>query len=185
MNENDLKRLQEEVVRLRHTYRVQRGALYLCVLGIVVLSGLEISEPRSALATTTDNEGNLHVRGVIVEDQSGHERVRLGAPLPDPIIHGVRYKRKGPISGLSISDSDGNERGGMVTSDQYSEAFIGLDSQNEQQVLFLVNPKGGVNFDLFDGTGNEANLTVFPKGPKFIMRHQKETLAELPVAVKK
>ncbi len=120
----------------------------------------------------------------MVEDQSGHERVRLGAPLPDPIIHGVRYKRRGAISGLNISDADGNERGGLVTSDKYGEAFFALDSEDQQQVLFLVNPKGGVNFDLFDGAGNEANLTVFPKGPHFVMKRQKETIAELPPAAK-
>jgi hypothetical protein len=54
-----------------------------------------------------DKDGILRVRGLIVEDRNGHERVRLGAPLPDPMIHGVRYKRSGDISGLLISDAAG------------------------------------------------------------------------------
>ena len=64
------------------------------------------------------------MRGLVVEDVNQRERVRLGAPLPDPMIHGVRYKRSGPVSGLIISDAKGNERGGHVTSDQSGEAFF-------------------------------------------------------------
>lgn len=184
MEKDDLGRLEREVQRLRYEYRVQRVALVACFSAIVIVSGLYLSKSGSVLASTTDRDGNLHVRGLIVEDQSGRERVRLGAPLPDPMIHGVRYKRQGSISGLNISDADGNERGGIVTSDKYGEAFLALDSENEQQVLFLVNPKGGVNFDLFDGGGNEANLTVFPKGPHFVMKRQREKITELPAQVK-
>jgi hypothetical protein len=126
-----------------------------------------------AQPSQADGDRILRVRGVIVEDQNGHERVRLGAPLPDPMIHGVRRKRAGPISGLLISDADGNERGGYVTSDTSGEAFFSLDSEDEQQVLFLANPKGGVNFDIFDSKGNEAQILVFPSGPKFTMKRAK------------
>jgi len=127
-----------------------------------------------------DTDGILRVRGLIVEDQNGHERVRLGAPLPDPMIHGVRIKRKGVVSGILISDADGNERGGYVTADKSGEAFLSLDSKDEQQVLFLANPKGGVNFDLFDSKGNEAQILVFPGGPKLTLKKMKETVLELP-----
>jgi hypothetical protein len=129
--------------------------------------------------TQTDKDGILHVRGVVVEDQKGLERVRLGAPVPDPMIHGVRRKRVAPVFGLIISDAAGSERGGFTTND-FGEAFIGLDSEDEQQVLLLANPKGGANFDLFDSKGNEAQLTVFPNGPKLIFKKSKETVLELP-----
>jgi hypothetical protein len=127
-----------------------------------------------------DSGGVLRVRGLVVEDQSGHERLRLGAPLPDPMIHGVRRKRKGPVSGLLISDANGNERGGYVSSDNSGEAFFSLDSEDEQQVLFLANPGGGVNFDLCDSKGNEAEITVFPDGPKFTLKKAQKTVVELP-----
>ena len=127
-----------------------------------------------------DKDGILHVRGVIVEDQNGRERVRLGAPLPDPMIHGVRQKRSGVISGLLISDAEGNERGGYVTSDKYGEAFFTLDSEDEQQVLFLANPKGGVHLDLFDSKGNEESMSVFPDGPKLTFTKAKSKVLELP-----
>lgn len=136
--------------------------------------------PTSVQAQTqTDKDGVLHLRGLVIEDQNGRERARLGAPLPDPMIHGVRRKRVAPVSGLLVSDASGNERGGFTTND-FGEAFIGLDSEDEQQVLFLANPKGGVNFDLFDSKGNEAQLTVFPNGPKLTLKKSKQTVLELP-----
>jgi hypothetical protein len=127
-----------------------------------------------------DKDGILRVRGLIVEDRNGHERVRLGAPLPDPMIHGVRYKRSGDISGLLISDAAGNERGGYVTGDKSGEAFFSLDSEDEQQVLFLANPKGGVNFDLYDSKGNEVQITVFADGPRLTLTKAKNKVLELP-----
>jgi len=51
---------------------------------------------------------------------------------------------------------------------------------DEQQVLLLANPKGGVNFDLFDSKGNEAQLLVFPSGPTLTMKKAKQTVLELP-----
>jgi hypothetical protein len=117
----------------------------------------------------------------------------LGAPLPDPIIHGVRQKRQGAISGLLISDPNGNERGGYVTSDTSGEAFITLDSEDEQEVMLLTNPKGGANFYLRDKS-NSAQMTVFAGekygntqfqgGPEFTMNKAKQTLLELPATPK-
>jgi hypothetical protein len=180
MSESELTRLLRDVQKLRAGYRVQRWLLTASFVLIALLASVIFGRSTSVLASTTDKEGILHVRGLVVEDGNQHERVRLGAPLPDPMIHGARYKRSGAISGLIISDADGNERGGYVTSDQFGEAFLSLDSEDEQQVLFLANPKGGVNLDIHDSKGNEAQLTVFPDGPKLKMKKMKATVAELP-----
>jgi hypothetical protein len=66
------------------------------------------------------------------------------------MIHGVRQKRDGAISGPLISDANGNERGGYVTSDGAGAASITLDSEDDRQVMLLANPKGGANFYLRD-----------------------------------
>lgn len=179
MSESELTRLLHDIQKLRAGYRMQRWLLTVAFVMIALLALMIFGGSRSVLASTTDN-GILHVRGLVVEDGNHRERLRLGAPLPDPMIHGARYKRQGAISGLIISDAEGNERGGYVTSDQYGEAFLSLDSEDEQQVLFLANPKGGVNLDIHDSKGNEAQLTVFPDGPKFKMKKMKVTVAELP-----
>jgi hypothetical protein len=183
MGDTELGRLQLEVRQLRQQFRRQQLLLAGSALAVgVLLTWIYLGRPAPVMASGTDKDGILHVRGLIVEDGNKRERVRLGAPLPDPMIHGIRYKRSGAISGLIISDAEGNERGGYVTSDQSGEAFLSLDSEDEQQVLFLTNPKGGVNFDIFDAKGNEAQLTVFPDGPLFKMKKLKKTVAELPAA---
>ena len=71
----------------------------------------------------------------------------------------------GAVSGLIISDADGNETGRYVTSDQFGGAFLSLDSEDEQQALFLANPKGGVNLDIFDSKGNELSSPFFRMVP--------------------
>lgn len=182
MSESELTQLLRDFQKLRAGYRVQRWLLIASFVTMALLALMSFGRSAPVFASTTDKDSILHVRGLVVEDGNHRERLRLGAPLPDPMIHGVRYKRQGAISGLIISDAEGNERGGYVTSDQYGEAFLSLDSEDEQQVLFLANPKGGVNFDIFDSKGNEAKLTVFPDGPKLKMKKMKATVVELPAA---
>jgi hypothetical protein len=176
MTENELTNLQREVERLRSGHRRLRLVLSVATLAGIAFVAVETARVIAAPA----DDGILRVRGLVVTDQNGTERLRLGAPLPDPIVNGVRRKRSGVVAGMTILDAKGNERGGFVTADQSGEAFIGLDSEDEQQVLFLANPKGGVNFDVFDSRGDEAQLTVFPNGPRFTMTKAKERVVDLP-----
>ena len=177
-----LDAVRSELIATRRTNRHLRWVACTC-LAVAVSIGIADSRwlRLSSVEAATGKDGMLHVRGLIVEDANGVERVRLGAPLPDPMgADGMRHKRKGPISGMLISDAKGTERGGYVTDDQYNEAFFTLDSRKGQEVLFLANPNGGTNLDLFDRSGNEAQLTVFPQGPKFVMKHNGKVVAQLP-----
>jgi hypothetical protein len=141
MSESELIRLQSDVQKSRRRYQSQRWPLTSFVM-IALLAGVIFRRSASVIASTTDKNGIMHLRGLVVEDGNHRERVRLCAPLPDPVIHGVPYKRSGAVSWLIISDADGNERGGYVTSDQVDEAFLSLDSEDEQQVLFLDKSEG-------------------------------------------
>jgi hypothetical protein len=184
MNETDFAHLRRDVKRLERQCRAQR----LLLLALACIAGLAVSpigHPRAVAAQSAqEKDGVLHVRGLVVEDSNGHERLRLGAPLPDPVIHGVRRKRSGSVSGLLISDANGNERGGFVTADASGEAFLGLDSEDEQKVLLLANPKGGVNFILTNNDGNSVQLTAFGNGPGLKLRKGDQIIAELPASAK-
>ena len=199
MTETELRRLQDEVHRLKNASRIQRLLLLMFLPSVTALAiaifarPLPVTAQSAATQLTPDRDGILHVRGLVVEDQTGRERLRLGAPLPDPMIHGVRHKRQGAVSGLLISDPNGSERGGYVPSETSGEAFFPLDTEDEQEVMLLTNPKGGANFYLRD-KNNMAQLTVFagetygnaqvPDAPKFTMSKGKQTLLELPPAPK-
>jgi len=175
--QEQLATIRRENSQLR---RLTMGALVVGTLGLIASSGqMQLSTVHAA----SPKDGILHVRGLIVEDANGVERVRLGAPLPDPMgSDGARHHRQGVISGILISDAKGTERGGYVTADASDEAFFTLDSRKGQEVLFLANPDGGTNLDLFDKLGNEAQLTVFPDGPKLVMKREKQIVAQLPAA---
>src|SRR6266851_6134797 len=184
MTDAKVLEIEREILRLRRSHRRVCLASVICLVGMVSVGATGWMGSREVRASTTDKDGVLHLRGLVIDDAGGHERLRLGAPLPDPLIHGVRKHRQGPISGLIINDANGNERGSFVTDDKYAEAFLSLDAAEEQQVLFLVNQEGGVNFDLYDKQGNEAAITVFPKRPRLVLKKQKETAVDLPVQVK-
>lgn len=143
--------------------------------------GLFNKLPRVKVLTLSKTDNLLHLRGLVIEDANGVERVRLGGPLPDPMgADGIRHKRTGTISGILISDAKGTERGSYVTADASNEAFLSLDSRTNQEVLLLANPEGGTNLDLYDAIGNELQATVFPEGPSLTLRKRKRVVAELP-----
>lgn len=185
MQGNELMHLRRELSGLQREIRLQRRLLIVALISIAGMCVSNLGRPETVAAQTVpEKDGVLRVRGLVVEDQSGHERLRLGAPLPDPIVRGVRRKRSGAVSGLLIADANGNERGGFVTADASGEAFLGLDSEDEQKVLLLANPKGGVNFILTNNDGNSVQLTSFANGPKLTMRKANQIVAELPMSPK-
>lgn len=160
-------------------HRVQRlerqlktvTVLWLLTLLAVVLVGAK---------TGTSLPDKLRVRQITIIDEKGTERVWIGAPLPDPIVQGKRQTRSGPISGIVLLDAKGNERTGYATSDASGEVFLGLDSEKEQQTLFLVNPGGGGHFSVFDKDGNLARMGILDGRPFIQLRQKKEIVFEQP-----
>jgi hypothetical protein len=106
----------------------------------------------------------IKVRGVVVVDTQGIERVIVGSHLPDPNFsfgHRAMYRGKGgSVSGVMLYDHEGQERGGYVTDDGYGNAFLTLDSKTEQHVLLIAEPQGGAGFQLFDRNNNKISLGV-------------------------
>lgn len=147
MSENEL-RLQETLHQLETNNRRQ---FWLCVLSCLTCMFIALGvylRPAVVSASASDKDGIMHVRGLVVDDSSGHERVRLGAPLPDPLIRNVRMKRQGVLSGIVLTDATGTERSGYATEEE-GEAFLALDSQHGQEMTLLTNPAGGTNLDIF------------------------------------
>lgn len=121
----------------------------------------------------------LRVRGLVVVDSTGVERVVIGAPVPDPLIYGRRSQRLGTTSGILLFDADGNERSGYLTSEEAGEVFFTLDAAARQQALFLANASGGANLQLWDMEGNAVGLSAVG-GPGLGMRRRGQTVLSLP-----
>lgn len=105
----------------------------------------------------------LKVRGLVVVDPTGMERVVIGAPLPEPIILGKRFPRGprgGGISGILLYDAEGNERSGYVTDDNYPNVFFTLDALGQQKALFLTEPQGATSLWIWANDKNKFELTT-------------------------
>ena len=70
----------------------------------------------SGIAAARKEPDTLRLRQLSIVDTNGVERVRIGAPLPEPPMLGKRFHRDGPISGILLFDAEGNERTGYATS---------------------------------------------------------------------
>lgn len=120
-------------------------------------------EASTPVNTNSVVEDSLRVRELVVVDANGTPRVRIGAPVPDPIMLGKRSKRGDPVSGVIIYDAEGNERGGYGT-DEERHAFLTLDEINRAAVHLGVNDRGEMHLWLSNGRGGFAGMGVLPTG---------------------
>ncbi len=107
----------------------------------------------------------LKVRGIVVVDTFGIERVMIGSHLPEPnFATGNRVAARGKtgsVSGVMLFDAEGQERGGYVTDDYYGNAFLTLDSKTSQHFLLVAEPQGATSLQLWSRNGqNKINLST-------------------------
>jgi hypothetical protein len=180
----ELQNLQHAVSRLEKQNRCL--SLGLLALAFLYMSTLLSLRAGSADASSAQPTSALRVRELVIVDQHGIERVRMGAPLPEPITLGKRYRRGGSsVSGVLLYDSEGNERSGYVTDDREGNVFISLDDVARQHVLLFSPRQGGGFLRFFDKdnavemgvTESASNLRV-TQGGKVIF--QQPPIAENP-----
>ena len=128
--------------------------------------------------TAARGGGELRVRAITIVDDHGVERVKIAAPLPDPITLGKRGKRDDSISGILIYDSHGNERGGYVTDNSVGNAFLTLDSDRMQQVTLIAYPGGGAEFGIQNEKKDAVALSAVNDGPKVKLVRAGETVSQ-------
>jgi hypothetical protein len=84
---------------------------------------------------------SIKAKEIVVVDENGTVRARLGGDLPDAVMaNGHVSKRGSKAGGLIIYDEQGIERGGYVTQDTGSNAMLTLDSKSRQAALFVAGP---------------------------------------------
>jgi len=143
-----------ETVERRLAQR-NRVAMVGLVGGIAL--GVLLSTAVPHLFAQTPRAGDIMtVRGLVVVDDKGVELVRLGAPLPDPVVNGRRVPRQGVVSGMLIYDAEGDERGGYVT-EEHGDAMLTLDAKGRQQTIFIANRDGGANLSVRSGNNRNDN----------------------------
>src|SRR5262245_60511770 len=182
MEDSRLAQLERAVIALeRRNHRVTLLVTGLLVAWLLTLTGFAALEARGR-SEAGDPSEVLRVRGLIVVDQNGTERVRIQAPLPDPIMLGKRIPRGGQVSGILLFDEEGNERSGYVTSDGYPNVFFTLDSLAQQHVLFLAEPQGATTLRMWAGDRNVVDLGVSDEAPHLQITRQGTPVFTQPAA---
>lgn len=121
----------------------------------------------------------LRVRGLVVVDEKGTNRVWIGAPVPDPAILGWRHPR-GEMSGIILFDEEGNERSGYVTTNGYSNVMLTLDSVAKQHALFIAEPHGSPTLWMWGETRkNDFQITVDADSPNLRLSKDGEVIFQL------
>jgi hypothetical protein len=128
------------------------------VVGLSAFTSSAVRRDGSALA-----KDSIVVRALSVVDSRGVERVRIAAPLPDPIMLGRRFERGEAVSGIILYDSEGNERGGYIT-DESRNAALTLDEINRAAVHIGTNDRGEAHISLSNGRGGFAIMGMRPSG---------------------
>ena len=156
--------LANEVARLERRVEVlTRLTVVMSLAAIVVIMSAFVRPTHHSDPTTLAKDSVLVLRALSIVDGRGVERVRIAAPLPDPIMLGRRYERGDPVSGILIFDAEGNERGGYIT-DELRNAALTLDEINRAAVHIGTNDRGEAHFTLSNGRGGYAILGMRPTG---------------------
>jgi hypothetical protein len=174
MNGNDLIDAAQMIERLM---KLNRRLIYLVwivsCLSLASAVFFYLEHRRAAQA-----DGELRVRGITIVDEHGVERVKIAAPLPDPITLGKRGKRDDSISGILIYDARGNERGGYATDNSVGNAFLTLDSDRMQAVTLVAYPGGGAELGVQNEKKDAVALSAVDDGPKVKLVRAGETVSQ-------
>ncbi|HYE72562.1 MAG TPA: hypothetical protein VEF04_04490 [Blastocatellia bacterium] len=188
IEETEISKIKDRVFKIeRQNQRLTWRFRVVLALWLVTLAAAVILNDANAEVQDKETRQNitqnsvLRLRGLVIVDENGKERVQLGAPLPDPLALGKRTKRQGPVSGILLMDAEGNERSGYVTNDVTGAVYLTLDNVGEQTAMFYANHDTGANFYVRDSDNeNTIRLDAYGKNPSIKMYRQGKIIFQAP-----
>jgi hypothetical protein len=112
-------------VRLEALERKLR-TMQVASLGLLLLLAACFAFLAQPLKAASASEGGiLHVRGIVITDANGTERIHIGAPVPSAV--GEKGPRRSELTGMTINDAAGREHLGLgLHADGW--AILGFDA---------------------------------------------------------
>lgn len=161
--EDILKRL---IVLNKQHNKLKKWVIVLISCFAAALTFLLLSFDTLKPKTISTYENNiLKVRGIIVTDSNGVERVWIGAPATDPLSFGRRLNRGEGFNGILMFDKTGTERSGYGTFDGSNAVGITLDESGRMVANFIAQDAGGVKLMIQDEYDNQIGLGTSHRGP--------------------
>ena len=135
------------------------------MLAVVILAAIVVLREKPAVASAAENPGEiLRVKGLVIVDENGTERVWIGAPLPGQLVNGKREQRPSVQAGIVLYDDKGIERSGYVTDDKSGNVFLSLDDRNKQEAVFVADAERGTALRMWYDK-DSAEIRVDPDDP--------------------
>src|SRR5262245_32016491 len=111
MGQNRRQRMEELQRRLERCERWNRRLAAVLAFGLV--GGIAVSA--TSLRASAPPPSSMRLTELVIVDDNGVERARLGGNLPEAVIDGQTRSRGDKAAGLLLYDAKGQERGGYVT----------------------------------------------------------------------
>lgn len=155
--------IEVRLKKIEHRYaRMMRTFWAFLAVFLVSISALTL---RPAMAIPAENRPDiLRVKGLVIVDEDGTERVWIGAPLPGRLVNGKREQRPSRQAGIVLYDNKGIERSGYVTDDKSSNVFLSPDDRERQEAVFVASAERGTSLRLWYGH-DSAEMRVDPDDP--------------------
>lgn len=152
--------------QIRHLRRAL--GLTTSLLGCAGLLAMTGFAGRGRGATQPPVVDSLQVRQLLVVDDAGTVRARVGGNLPDAVYQGRRVRRGDQAAGVLLYDKEGLERGGYVTFDRSGVVALTLDNRGQQVAIFGADstPGAGATARLWRGR-DWVEMKVDQAGPHF------------------
>jgi hypothetical protein len=156
---NDLE-ARLNLLETRHIRMVRS----LWLLATIMVAGIVVLRERPVAASAAENHGILRVKGLVIVDENGTDRVWIGSPLPGQLVNGKREQRPSRQAGIVLYDDKGIERSGYVTDDKSGNVFLSLDDRHKQEAVFAADAERGTVLRLWYDK-DSAEIRVDPDDP--------------------
>ena len=125
-----------------------------------------IVDPDVRMTVSKVDHERLVVRRLDIVDEKGVIRMTLAGRSPNGIMDGVEYRRACPVSGITLYDERGSERGGFGIADiPGAAAVLASDHANHDAIGWRVMPDGSVMFAM---NGREQIISEPRLGNKLV-----------------
>ena len=156
----------------RHNRLVAAAAVFL--IGAVVFINRD--------QTLGAQNQSLRVSEIVVVDENGVERVRIGGKLPDPVVNGRSAPRGGQLAGILLYDKDGVERSGYGTFSPEANVVLTLDGKQGQRALFVATPEGDTALKMWRGN-DWVEFRVDEGGARLNAVRERSLAGQMPTAI--
>ena len=142
--------MTQNVSQLRGNFN-HLSVFFICLAALALVSLKRIA--------AAGDEKTLRLRTLEIVDSAGVARMRLGAPVPDPVTNGKSSPRRSPQTGIQLNDAKGNEIGGLGMLDDGS-TILCFDTHTSEAACMYVLPSGERGFSVGDDQGKDRALMI-------------------------